>query len=146
MSYATGEAAILTLIRALSGYDTNNTDRQDWSLLGKGKAAVYAILRPGPWTNQRATITSSVRQWRTVIEVWRRYIDDSKPVALQSDVVTIVEQLEKYPTLNGASGVLRAEIVGGGNMEEIEIRTSKVLWAKWDIYCDWSEEKVITYA
>jgi len=145
MGYPTGEAAILTLIRGLAAYDTNNSDRQDWKMLNQGKAAVYAVLRPGAWVNAQEASVTYHRAWTTVIEVWRRYIDDTRPVTLQTDVQTVIEHLEKYPTLNGASGVISAMISGGGDMQERELNNGS-LWAVWDIYCEWTEEKQVTYA
>ena len=93
----------------------------------------------------QATIKNNIRVWTTVVEVWRRYSEVGAPLDLQDDVVTIVEQLEKYPRLNGAAGVMRAEITGGNDMVEIELK-SGTLWAKWEINCEWTEEKAVTRA
>jgi len=146
MAYSTGEAAILTLIRALSAYDSGNSARQDWKPLNSGKSAYYAILRPGPWSNEQIALTAFSRTWTTVIEVFRRYIDDTKPTLLQDDVTTIIEQLEKYPTLNGASGVQTAMINGGDDMQEVQYAENGPLWAKWEVNCVWIEEKNVTFA
>ena len=145
MGYATGEAAILTLIQALSDYDSDNTARQDWKPLHSGKAAVYAILRPGPWSTERVATNMHHDYWLTVIEVWRRYSDDTKPALLQTNVSDIVTQIRKYPTLNGASGVQDSNITGGPEMIEVT-RANGSLWAKWEINCEWTEETTVTYA
>lgn len=145
MGYSTGEAAILTLIRALTGYNSGNTARQDWKPLHSGKATTYAILRPGAWSTERASSVGYHDHWSTVIEVWRRYVDDTRPALLQDDVDTIVAQIRAYPTLNGASGVQDSNIVGGPEMVEVELKNSS-LWARWDINCEWTEETTVTYA
>lgn len=143
MSYATGEAAILTLVRALSAYDSENSTRADWRPLTRGKAQYYAILRPGKWTSEQLTMGSNARSWRTVVECWRRYADDTRPVALQDDVEAVAAQLEKYPTLNGA--VLDSMVTGGGDMVERELSNGS-LWAVWEVYVDWQEEQDVSYA
>ena len=144
MGYATGEAAILTLIKALSDYDSDNTARQDWKPLHSGKAAVYAILRPGQWSPERVSPTAYHDHWLTVIEVWRRYSDDTKPALLQTNVSDIVTQIRKYPTLNSAAGVQDSDITGGPEMVEITLANGS-LWAKWEINCEWTEETTVTY-
>lgn len=143
MSYATGEAAILTLLQALDAYDSENATRADWRPLTRGKAQHYVVLRPGKWSNEQVTVSSNVRSWRTVIECWRRYADDTRPMTLQDDVEAIVAQLERYPTLNGA--VLDSIVSGGGDMLERELSNGS-LWAVWEVYVDWQEEHSVSYA
>ena len=145
MGYSVGEAAILTLVRAVTGFNSDNTARQDWKPLHSGKATVYVILRPGPWTPERMSSITYHDHWLTVIEVWRRYVDDTRPALLQDNVDDIVTQIRKYPTLNGASGVQGSDITGGPDMVEVELKNSS-LWAKWEINCEWTEETEVSYA
>ena len=145
MAYSTGEAAILTLIQALSAYDADNATRQDWKPLNRGKAVVYVILKPGAWTTERISPTGYHDYYSTIIEVWRRYVDDTRPALLQDNVDDIVVQIRKYPTLNGASGVQGSDIAGGSEMEEVELNSGS-LWARWDINCEWTDEVTVTYA
>jgi hypothetical protein len=143
MSYAVGEAAILTLIQALGAYDGENATRADWRPLTRGKAQQYVVLRPGKWANEQLTVSSNVRAWRTVVECWRRYADDTRPITLEDDVETVTAQLEQYPTLNGA--VLDSVVSGGGDMVERELSNGS-LWAVWEVYVDWQEEHSVSYA
>jgi len=145
MTYSVGEAAILTLVQALSEYNSQNSSRQDWKVLDSGKAAVYAVLRPGEWSNEDTGMGMHLRSWQTVVEVWRPYRDDTKPLTLQDDVETIVAHLEQYPTLSGAADVVDAMVTGGGEMQEV-VRNNNVLWARWEVHIGWQEEKEITYA
>jgi hypothetical protein len=145
MTYAVGEAAILTIIRAHADYNANNSSRQDWKLLDSGKASHYAILRPGPWLNERFTLANYRRQWTTVVEVWQRYIDDTKPGALVDHVDDLVRHVESYGALDGAAGVLDANVAGGGEMEEIQ-RTNGALWARWSFNVVWQEDYEVVYA
>lgn len=149
MIYPAGEARILTLIQALSAYDSTNSTRQDWRPLKSGVSDFYVILRPGEWSAEHHAFPTILYTWQTVIEVWRLYRDDAKPVTLQSDVQAIVNQLIKYPTLNGLSGVQDAEVSGGPEMEEVTLKSAAgtgSLWAKWDINVTWKEESTITFS
>ena len=112
----------------------------------QGKAAYYAILRPGPSDQTQMTIQSKLMSWRTVVEVWHRYIDDASPAGLAVYAEDIVDRLNKYPTLGGIA--VQAAVTSLGDMEEVERKSGTVssLWARWNINVDWSEEKVITYA
>ena len=148
MSYSVGEAAILTLIRTLSAYDTQNSSRQDWRILLSGKSDRYVVLRPGEWNNEQIAYAANLRSWLTVVEVFRPYRDDTKPVTIQDDVETIVALLETYPTLDGTAGVQEFSVVGGNEMQEVVLGSEKnqSLWVKWEVNCGWQEEKEITYA
>lgn len=145
MSYSTGEAAILTLIQALDGYDSNNSSRADWRPLNSGKSANYVVLRPGDYRLTAEGFSTNVRNWTTVIEVWRRYGSIGSPLLLQDDVVTLIEHLEKYPYLNGTAGVAQAVVAGGEGMQE-RLLANDVLWAVWEIELVWKEEKSVTRA
>jgi len=145
MSYATGEAAILTLIQGLSAYDSSNSARQDWKILHSGSAAYNAVIRPGTMIPERISATMFNDRWTTVIEIWRRYIDDDRPVSLQGDVATVVSHLRRYRTLNSASGVIYAEIAGVDEMQEVTLNNGS-LWARWNVNLEWIDESTITYA
>lgn len=145
MAYSTGEAAILTLIRTLADYDADNTSRADWRILGQGASNKYIVLRPGAWEGSQLAITTRARTWSTVVECWLRYVDNTKPLSLQTEVETVMALLERYPTLNGASGVVRATVTGGDDMQEVK-REDGSLWAKWSFTVQWIEEKAVTYA
>ena len=145
MGYPDGEAALLALIKAHAGYDGRNASRQDWKVLKSGASDHYAVLRPGPYTNADNGFGLALRTWRTVIECWRPYRNDEKPQDLQTDVMVLIEYLETYPRINSTAGVYEANITGGGDMVEVTLENGS-LWARWDIYYDWQEEKVISYA
>lgn len=143
MSYATGEAALATLIDSVSGWTSANIARQDWRILGRG-INYAAILRPGPFTIDDSTLSMKRYNWRTIIEVWARYIDDTVPTDLQGYAQAIITLLNTYPTMGGLSGVIWGALVGGGEMQERTLSNGS-LWAVWEIYYDWSEEINVSY-
>ena len=114
MSYPAGEAVVLTLLQAMSEFDRRNTARGDWKPLNSGGSDHYAIIRPGPFANEATALGgASVTAWRTIIEVWQRWVDDAPTVlALEGLVSAVIDHLERYPGLDGLA--LIAGVTGGG--------------------------------
>ncbi len=144
MSYASGEAAVLSILRLHADYNDKNTSRGNWKILDSGAAANYAVLRMGAATNEAHTTTSAMTTWATEIMVYRRYIDDGpSAIALQGDVQTLVEHLEKYPTLQGA--VTDAQVITIGAMENIRMDAGGPIWLRTIVSLQWQEERDIIY-
>ena len=144
MSYASGEAAVLSILRLHADYNDKNTSRGTWKILDSGAAANYAVLRMGAATNEAHTPTSAMTTWATEIMVYRRYIDDGpSAIALQGDVQTLVEHIEKYPTLQGA--VTDAQVTTIGAMENIQMIANGPMWLRTIVSLQWQEERDIIY-
>ena len=144
MSYASGEAAVLSILRLHADYNDRNTSRGNWKILDSGAAANYAVLRMGAATNEAHTTTSAMTTWATEIMVYRRYIDDGpSAISLQGDVQTLVEHIEKYPTLQGA--VTDAQVTTIGAMENIRMEAGGPMWLRTIISLQWQEERDIIY-
>ena len=144
MSYASGEAAVLSILRLHADYNDRNTSRGNWKILDSGAAAHYAVLRMGAATNEAHTTTSAMTTWATEIMVYRRYIDDGpSAISLQGDVQTLVEHIEKYPTLQGA--VTDAQVTTIGAMETIRMDAGGPIWLRTIISLQWQEERDIIY-
>ena len=144
MSYASGEAAVLSILRLHADYNDRNTSRGNWKILDSGAAANYAVLRMGAAANEAHTTTSAMTTWATEIMVYRRYIDDGpSAISLQGDVQTLVEHIEKYPTLQGA--VTDAQVTTIGAMENIRMEAGGPMWLRTIISLQWQEERDIIY-
>ena len=144
MSYASGEAAVLAILRLHADNNDKNTSRGNWKILDSGAAANYAVLRMGAATNEAHTTTSAMTTWATEIMVYRRYIDDGpSAISLQGDVQTLVEHLEKYSTLQGA--VTDAQVTTIGAMETIRMDAGGPIWLRTIISLQWQEERDIIY-
>ena len=141
MSYPAGEAVVLTLLQAMSEFDRRNTARGDWKPLNSGGSDHYAIIRPGPFANKATALGgASVTAWRTIIEVWQRWVDDAPTVlALEGLVSAVIDHLERYPGLDGLA--LIAGVTGGGEMQQRWLREGGPGWAVQEIYYDWQEER-----
>ena len=144
MSYASGEAAVLSILRLHADYNDRNTSRGNWKILDSGAAANYAVLRMGAATNEAHTPTSAMTTWATEIMVYRRYIDDGpSAIALQGDVQTLVEHIEKYPTLQNS--VTDAQVTTIGAMENIRMEAGGPMWLRTIVSLQWQEERDIIY-
>ena len=147
MSYSDGEARILALIQGMAEFDRRNTARGDWKPLNSGASNRYAIVKPGMFSNASETLAagSAVTTWRTIVEVWQRWVDDGPTVtALEGLVGRVVEHLERYPSLDGAA--LMAWVAGGGEMQQRWLKEGGPMWAVQEVYLDWQEERFIDSA
>jgi len=144
MSYSTGEAAILETLKLHADYSASNTSRADWRVLDSGQNSHYAVLRMGESVNSQLTIQQAFTTWRTDIMLYERYtVDGITAVALQGHVQTVIEHLEKYPTLEGLS--INAQIISVGAMEQIQMIANGPMWARSIIAVEWNEERSINY-
>lgn len=148
MSYTAGEALILTRVQALSGFSSANTSRADWSILNKGKAGYYAILRPGEFSIEWITFTNYLARWTTVIELWQKYTDDvnSKP-NLYARVNTLLSGFQAYPHLGaGANSGKQGTISGGPEPTEQWRASGGPMFLRWNVIVSWWEEVQVTYS
>ena len=115
MSYATIEAQVQTLIRGLDDYADADVTRGDHRVLDSG-GAPYAVLRPGPFTNEFKTPTRRQRTWTVLIEVYEKHVGDgSESTNLSGRRQNLVELFDKYPTLNSLSADVTGAYITGGD-------------------------------
>lgn len=149
MSYTNGEANILTRLQAISGFTSSNTSRANWGILNNGKAAYYAILRPGEFSIEWITVTHYLARYRTVCEVWQKYTTDTdSKTNLYSRVAALLTALQAYPHLGGgqSSTYIDATISGGPEPTENWTSSGGPLWLRWNLNFDWQEEIEVTFA
>lgn len=144
MSYATGEAAVLTILRLHADYSSSNTSRGDWRILDSGRDSHYIVLRMGRAANEQGAMTQALTTWQTDIMAYERYAADGpSAIALQGHAQTILEHVEKYSTLQGAA--TDAQIVGISEMEQVQMIANGPIWLRTIISLQWQEEREITY-
>lgn len=121
MSYTLIEAGLLTVIRLHASYDTTNSSRGDYRLLAGGLSR-YAIITYGGHARRELTLKLESVIWDILIDLfipWR-----GEQTTLDTDFLTerqiLIDQVAKYPTLNGVAGVKSAMIATG---EEPELLT-----------------------
>ena len=156
MSYQVGEQAALGIIRALSDFDTTNSDalssgtsRPGYRLLNKGTAGHYVFLRQGEFAREQLTISSLQTTWATIIEVVVRYKVESAGQSLQKLaqlVDNILGEFDQYDKLNSTSGVVWSLIEHGSEPEVVAFRGRGADYLKQDLRLVWRERSKPTLA
>jgi hypothetical protein len=122
MTYATVEAAVQTLIVAMTEFDSASVSRGDYKILDSG-ADDLAILTPGSFTKDepgQAGARKSLRNWSVLVDLFRKYLDDE--TTWTNFVATrdaLVDQLELYPSLNNTAGVTLVGVEAGSDPSEV---------------------------
>ncbi len=117
MSYKVVEDGLLTIIRLLANYDDNNSSNGDFRALGAGKQRVV-VLQPGAIRDR--SVVAAPRRIRTLwminLNLFVSFQGEISTVAeaIRVDRQELIDQIDKYPTLNGTAGVVIAFVEGGG--------------------------------
>lgn len=115
MSYDTVEAGLLSTIRLLSVYSSTNSSQGDYTVLGSGITRAV-ILTPGPFERSVQAIPRRMSTvWTANIELYVPFTVDISSIAsaIRTERQTLIDHLDKYPTLNSTSGVVHAIVIGG---------------------------------
>ena len=146
MGYSDGEALILTQVQGSSNFDSNNSARGNWKILNKGKSDHYAILRPGAYSTEFISYSNYHAMYRTVIEVWQRYTDETTThTNLYGYTKDAMEAVIDTPRLGDTGGTIIDSSVTGSDEPPEEMWTDGggPVWLRWSINVDWVEEKSI---
>lgn len=147
--YGAGEALILALVKTATGFSSSACTRGDWKVLNGGKAAAYAILRPGrPGERIFEGHNLVTDSWTTVVEVWRRYAQDGTSLTtLEADVEAILAKIDAYPHLNDKSGyVYTSDAQVTGEPTEQWTRGGGPAWLRWIVTVTWSGQRTRTFS
>lgn len=146
MTYLAGEALWLTRLQGMSQFDADNSSRGKWGMLNSGASDHYAILKPG--ANNRDKLGSNTRrdQYRTIIQLWQRYVDDGTSLTnLETLVDNVLAELDTYWKMGDSTGgVIRANIVEV--REYVQIPGDAPKWILAELVGEWHEQTSITYA
>lgn len=154
MSYATGEAAILTQIREVAGFDDTNSGRQNWKILNSGLSDHYAILRPGAYTIEPAGMgglgavsTVYYYNWNTEVLLYQRYKDDHDTL---SDLLTreaaVLTRLLQYRYMAATATVHWSIPRTIGAPEIVQQGQRGPLYLRRIINVEWREQVTVTFA
>jgi hypothetical protein len=145
MSYATGETALLAVVRTCTGFSSTNTSQCNWKLLNQGKASEYVILRPGAFAIEWITMSAYVTRYTTVIELWERYKDDSTTYTnLYANIAALMTGIQPERLLNTA-GIQDSTVSGASAPQEMWKKGGGPQWLKWELTVSWQEETIITF-
>ena len=146
MAYSDGEALLLTVVQAMTGFDSTNTSRGNWLILNQGASDHYAILRPGPFVNNPLTPTMQEVTWTTVIEIWQQYTDDGTTQTNLYGHVGNMLDIRKYKNFSDSATVANAVLIGGDAPEEMWNNSGGPQWLRWQMTVEWKEQECISYA
>ena len=149
MSYASGEALLLTQIQACSGFSTTNATRGIFTIVNSGAAKSYAILRPDAFTNEQTAFGASLgtshkaqytRGWTTICEIWVHLRDYGVSLAeLQARRQEIIERFDSYPHAADMGATIEdVSVVNGGNVFEVASQAGPV-FLRQDLTIMWKE-------
>jgi hypothetical protein len=149
MSYIDGEILAESLVAQVTGFNNNNVRRATWRVLDSGNSDHYAILKRGETSITWEAMRLSVKQYRTIVEVWQRVKDDQASydalLAYADDIITRIEQYRKLADTAGI--VFDANLTGTGVVtEQWRNNSDGPSWLKIDLYLDWSEQDNVTFA
>lgn len=116
MTYITGEALILTQLTQCSSLNSTSTARGNYTILNTGKSKNYAVIRPGPFTNDQSSTggmgTPTIqytREWHTVCEVFSSLQQAGYSQAFANLATTrdeIVAQFDQYRKAGDTTGAI----------------------------------------
>ena len=146
MSYADGEALILTKIQALTNFNAQNTSRGNFVLVNRGVSKNYCILTPGPFDREEYGFGGAYRTtWTTNAQVWiklREYQDSI--IALQQRRQEIIDQFDAFRKAGDTTNTIQdVFVVSGGEPIEVQIPKGAV-FLRQDLVIRWMEESSAT--
>lgn len=148
MSENAGITLISAQVAAATGFTSANVDIADWKKLNSGGNNHYAIIKPGTAERPPLSFTVKNNNYRTIIQVWQRYKDDGSTLTdLLTHVDNITARIDQYRKLADTTKTIRdANVTGYGEVTEQWNKDGGLSWLKRDIFVDWTEEELITYA
>ena len=149
MSYDTVEIAAANVLKKLDGFDDENVDRGDYRLLGHGKNEVV-VLQYGGFGRRNMTTPQRPRTpWRINIELFIPFREDISTVKKEIRTVMqeIMDQYDRYPTLNRMEGVILSMVVDSRGEPSIwEGAGGGIRWWQLIMILEVEERQIIEYA
>lgn len=122
MSYDTVEAALETLLVAMPEFSASTVSRGDYRVLDSGSSDLI-VLTPGPFEQDgvgQAGARKSIRLWSILADLFRKYEDDATTWAgFIATRDAVIDNIEKYPTLNNVAGLTLVAMEAPGDPIEV---------------------------
>lgn len=151
--YPEGETLALAVLQGVTGFTgttstTLNTSRGKWGLLNSGNSDHYGILKPGDFGRSQGAMSMNISMFKTVIQVWQRYVDDGDSATnLEGHVKNIIAYFDTRRKLGDTTGtIVDAFIDEGREMQEMWNKDGALVWLKQELVVSWQEHDVVTYA
>ena len=145
MSYSAGEALLLTRVQACTGFSSTNTARAKWGLLDSGASDHYAILKAGRTDITWITLKDYQVTYRTIVQVWQRYVDDGVTSTNLYGYVANLFAILSYPHLAG--GLVDSTIESISEVQERwKAGSDGPQWLMQEIEVSWVEQTEVSFA
>ena len=120
MSYATVEAAVVTVIRTHADFDDTNCISGDSSPIKEG---LERVVRVWYGTTRREEITCTLMRhiWTVRIDLFVPYRGkiQNMEATMAAERQKVIDTLAKYPRLNSLAGITKAELLNGDSPEPL---------------------------
>ncbi len=126
MSYASIETALMTLLHAVTGFSATNVTSGDYRCLGTGQVKAI-VCNPGPFRRANIAPGLAANEWMINIELFIPFQDEISTIAsaIRTQRQNVIDQIDKYPTLNRAAGVQLGVIDSGEEPEIWQVGTRR---------------------
>lgn len=123
MAYATVEAALATVLRGATGFDTTNVVVGHFRPLASKKESV--TLTPGAVAGRTSQGNRTVTtEWVVNVQYFVKATDHNNVEDVYATIAAgrqkLIDEVDKYPTLNGTTGVVIARIVDAGEPDWLQ--------------------------
>ena len=145
MTYAAGEALILTQIQALSSFNTSNSSRGIYSMLNTGAAKSYVILRPGPIVSNEETGGGGryTTVWVTFCDLSVKLKDYGETlIEVENRREEIINRFRQYTHANNDSAIEKVAVVSAPDI--IEVTASSFKYLQQQLRIEWTEVSYVT--
>lgn len=115
VAFKTAEDALHVVVKLLAAYSDDNVSAGDYRILGTGQTEAI-VTQPGPFRRRVTAAPRRVGQlWVIEIELLLQFKTEISEIAqrIRTERQTVMDHLDKYPTLDGVSGIISAFVVNG---------------------------------
>jgi len=121
MSYVTIEDAVATVIRKVKGYSLANVSVGDNRRIAEGVEQAVILRRGGPSTRRLLTLGDCWEtRWVVNVELYIPVSDEIGTIrrTIDTEMQKLLDEFDKWPFLDGTSGVNNAEAISVAEAEE----------------------------
>lgn len=129
MSYSTAETGVKTVIQKINGYSVNNCTINDYRVLALGQSKGVVLKKGASNHSQKSMGATPLFQnfWGINAELYLPFIDEAPNLAgsVRDESQKIVDEIRKWPKLDGVAGMVDVRIDSVTEPEEWLIGTGR---------------------
>ena len=146
MGYPECAAALEEILHNVVGLSEENVSRGDYRILARGTSIAVVLMQGRFREHQKSDDVRYRTVWQINVEMFVGFSVDK--LTLDENIEeyrqSIMDMVDKYPTLNSTAGVVFAGIIEG---DEPSLWDSpSKMWWKQTLVCEIEERNTVTYA